>query len=107
MTKTHCWTSRYIILFIIPLLIGLLSFKLKEAAGPFWLGVNNDPAYMYLMNALYLADHKAPKYIDHPGVTLEIIGAGVIKVLNFPVNSPVMVKNVLTSPEYYLHVLYY
>ncbi|OGW97021.1 MAG: hypothetical protein A2Z81_06505 [Omnitrophica WOR_2 bacterium GWA2_45_18] len=102
---TGCF--QVMILLMIPLIIGGIAFKLKQATGPYWLGPNSDPSYIYLLNSLYIADHKTPKYIDHPGLPLQILGAGVIKAFSFHRDSPAMVRAVLTDPEHYLNVVSY
>lgn len=50
----------------------------RLAAGPFWLGTNNDPSYLYLFNASYILAGIPPMFTDHPGTTLQLLMAGVI-----------------------------
>ncbi len=90
----------------LPLLVGFLAIKLKIATGPYWLGVNNDPSYIYLVNSLYLVDHITPIFVDHPGITLQLLGAWIIQFLNF--NQPIqeILKYVYLDPEYYLNTIH-
>jgi len=90
----------------IPCLVLILSLAWRFATGPFWLGPNSDPAYQYLMNSLYLADHKVPLYFQHPGIPVQLLGAAIIKLLNLFVPDPLMVEHVLRAPEFYLHAMY-
>jgi hypothetical protein len=78
----------------------------RFASGPFWLGANSDPAYQYLINALYLADHRVPLYFQHPGTTLQLVGEGIIKAFNLFTGDTRMVENVFRAPEFYLHAMY-
>ena len=89
-----------------PCLVLILSVAWRLAGGPFWVGINSDPAYQYLMNALYLADHRVPLYFQHPGTPVQLLGAVVIKLLNPQASNALMVENVLKNPEFYLHVIY-
>jgi len=96
----------YAIVIGMPVLVLILSLAWRFASGPFWLGPNSDPAYQYLMNALYLADHKVPLYFQHPGTTVQLMGEGIIKAFNFCVCDSRMVENVFRAPEFYLHAMY-
>lgn len=79
-----CWA-------LFPLATGLLSLWLRLSAGPFWLGSNLDPSYLYLFNAAYILDGIAPMFTDHPGTTLQLFmvpfysvvhgGAGTVAAL--------------------------
>lgn len=90
-------------LLMIPLMVTIFTVMMKQAAGPYWLGVNSDPAYLYLINALYLLDHKVPFFTDHPGITLELLGALVIKILT---GGNGIVDKVLSDPERYLNAIH-
>jgi len=99
-------SRNFLLLLIIPLIITILVLIAKKAAGPYWLGVNSDPSYLYLINSLYWINHTAPFFVDHPGVTLQILGALIIKGLNIGLPPLEIIDNVLTDPEYYLHALH-
>ncbi len=49
-------------------------------AGPFYFGNNSDPSYFYLYNFIDLIDGRHLSFVDHPGTTLEILGAVVLKL---------------------------
>jgi len=91
---------------IIPLIVGVMALRLKSATGPFWLGANFDPAYLYLISFVYIVDGIAPIFTDHPGTTLQILGAFVIKLLSLGLNVRETVTEVLKDPEYFLHAVY-
>jgi hypothetical protein len=95
-----------VIIIGMPLLVLVLSLIWRFASGPFWLGVNVDPSYQYLMNALYLADHKVPLYFQHPGTPVQVLGEGIIKLFNLGAPEIRMVESVLSAPEFYLHAIY-
>ncbi|UCC39581.1 MAG: hypothetical protein JSV96_17675 [Candidatus Aminicenantes bacterium] len=94
----------YIFLFVLPIVLVLSAAFLNEARGPFWLGSNLDPEYVYLLNSLNLASLKGVGHIDHPGTPLQILGAITLKVVHFfqaSENVDLHTK-VLNQPEYYL-----
>jgi hypothetical protein len=48
--------------------------------GAHWVAVAYDPDYHYLLNSLALAEGVAPFHTDHPGTTLQELGAAVLLV---------------------------
>lgn len=96
----------HLIVIGMPVLIFILSLTWRFVSGPFWIGTNCDPSYQYLMNALYLADHRVPLYFQHPGTTLQLLGEGVIKLFNLFSGNVQMVEHVIKAPEFYLHAIY-
>src|SRR3989338_8023218 len=94
-------------LFIIPFIVAVSAFFFRQAAGPYWLGPNFDPSYIYLMNSMYLLDGITPIFVDHPGTTVELLGAAVIKCLTFGLTSAQRLDRVITDPEYLLHAIHY
>lgn len=95
------------VIFLIPALFLLFCLYLKSAAGPFYLGNNNDPAYLYLVSSLYLLDGLTPGFIQHPGTTLQILGAIIIRLMAGPVPFDLLLENVYKNPEFFLHGIYY
>src|SRR5437868_10432137 len=49
-------------------------------SGPFYLGSNSDPSYFYFYNFLSLCEGQSCKFVDHPGTTLDMLGAVVTKL---------------------------
>src|SRR5262245_51688104 len=68
-----------LVLAVPPVLFALTVLALKEARGPFWYGKNSDPDYAYLFNSLVVAQVRSPGHIDHPGTTLQVFGALVLR----------------------------
>ena len=64
----------------IPLATVVLAFILGALRGPFYVLENVDPAYQYLFSSLALLDFTAPRHTDHPGTTLQMLGAFIIWV---------------------------
>ncbi len=94
-------------LLIAPVLSILISQWLVTARGPFNLGDNQDPEYCYLMNAINVASFQAPGHTDHPGTTLQLLGAAVITARWMLTRHPnIGLKDaVLADPESYLRAL--
>jgi hypothetical protein len=97
----------YLLLAILPLVLVITAVFLNDARGPYWLGGNLDPEYVYLLNSLNLAGLKGVGHIDHPGTPVQVLGAVTIRVLhllNFSLDVDLQ-TDVLTRPEYYLNAI--
>ena len=70
-----------IIFIIFSIFIFLISCLFRFLGGPFFYGNNSDPSYFYLFNFYNINIGKSPEFIDHPGATLDVLGAGVMKSL--------------------------
>lgn len=91
-----------ILLSCMPILLVVLGWQVRNAQGPYWLAPNQDPEYAYLLNALNIAGLKAPVHIDHPGTTLQILGAVVLRIGNVIIGDSPFARDVLGRPEAYL-----
>ncbi|MBP9097126.1 MAG: hypothetical protein KBG21_10985 [Ignavibacteria bacterium] len=101
MTKTN----RYILFLILPILYFLSSYILKSAQGPYYLNFY-DPGYVYLISSLNIAQGSGVGHFDHPGTTVQLIGAVIIKIF-FALSgkdSDISI-DVLSRPEDYLYIL--
>jgi hypothetical protein len=103
---TAAWRSPWAMLALaalpLALVLGLISNR--HLFEPFFQLRNIDPAYAYLMNAMTLLCGHTPRHIDHPGTTLQMLGAVVIGAMNLLRGiSPVCpAADVFTRPEAYL-----
>ena len=99
--------ANYLLLLILPLVLVVTSVFLNRARGPYWLGGNLDPEYVYLLNAANLAGLKGVGHIDHPGTPVQVLGAVTIRVLYFFNFSATvdMQTDVMQRPEYYLNAI--
>jgi len=93
----------YALFLIVPIFLTILFLFLSSVRGPYYLGKNSDPEYAYLFNSLRIVESKVPFHIDHPGTTLQMMGAGIISVSNLGRNPEVIVQRVLANPEKYLN----
>lgn len=107
MKENFLLSRRSLVVLVVPAIFLLLCLRLKFAVGPYYLGPNNDPAYLYLINSLYLLDGLVPGFIQHPGITLQMLGAAVIKTAHLNHDFPVVVESVFRNPEFYLNSIYY
>ena len=100
-------TLYYIILLVLPMIMALTAVFLNDARGPYWLGSNSDPEYVYLLNAANLAGLKGVGHIDHPGTPVQVLGAVTIKIVHFfNFSSEIDWRtDVLQRPEYYLKAI--
>ena len=76
-----------------------------EIKGPYYLGENSDPEYVYLFNALNIAQFEAPRHTDHPGTTMQLLGATVIRGSYYFAGGDNLVEDVLSRPEHYLRLM--
>ncbi|HRA99894.1 MAG TPA: hypothetical protein PK294_05595 [Ignavibacteria bacterium] len=91
------------ILLILPVSIIIISLYFKHSIGEYFL--YRDPSYVYLLNSLNLSQMSGygVGHIDHPGTTLQIIGAIVIKCFYVIQGQSVdIVHDVISRPEFYL-----
>ncbi len=88
---------------IVPVVILLLSFSLRKAAGPFFYNNHYDPTYAYLETSLNLSELNGHRFFTHPGTTVQIIGAIVIRAIHFSqADYPDIAEDVFSKPETYL-----
>jgi hypothetical protein len=97
----------YPLFLFLPVIMALTAVFLNDARGPYWLGSNSDPEYVYLLNAVNLAGLKGVGHIDHPGTPVQVLGAVTIKVVHFfNFSSDIDWRtDVLQRPEYYLKAI--
>ncbi len=60
---------------VFTLVVGLFIAKVD---GPYYNKNRSDPSYAYLFNALDIEQGVTPFLIQHPGTTVQLIGAAVI-----------------------------
>ncbi len=93
----------YLSLFILPTLLFFSARALKEAHGAYYLSLNLDPEYVYLLNALNISFLKPTRHVDHPGTTVQTIGALAIRGYHTVKGEKELIVDVLHSPEQYLN----
>lgn len=92
------------LLLILPLMLAVTSVVLNNAKGPYWLGTNLDPEYVYLLNSVNLANFSGVGHIDHPGTPVQVMGAVVLRAVHLfqPSTAGDFTTDVLKRPEMYL-----
>lgn len=86
------------------MLLFISAHILKVVQGPYYLNFY-DPSYVYLINSLNLAQFNGygVGHFDHPGTTVQVLGAGAVKLFYFLTNNNQDIANdVLSRPESYL-----
>ena len=87
----------------VPLLLLAAALATLESRGPFWLGTNSDPSYVYALNSLRVAEGHAPTHLDHPGLTVQLLGAAVFRASHrLSHRTEPIVDDALARPETYL-----
>ncbi|NIM14296.1 MAG: hypothetical protein GTO45_19855 [Candidatus Aminicenantes bacterium] len=97
----------YLSFLLLPLILVITAIFLNHARGPYWLGTNLDPEYVYLLNSTNLANLKGVGHIDHPGTPVQVLGAVTLRVVyffNFSAKDNFH-TDVLKRPEYYLKAI--
>ena len=97
----------YLLLLILPFMMVFTTLYLNKAKGPYWVGMNCDPDYTYMLNALNLARMKKVGHVDHPGTTVQVAGAIVLRTVHFFnfLSKEDLQTDVLKNPEFYLAVI--
>lgn len=96
--------NRVAFLIAVPVMALALSIACRVWAGPFWMGLNLDPDYAYLMNALNLAKGMPVGHVDHPGTPVQLFGAVVLAASQW-IGSGDLAETVTTHAETYLWIL--
>jgi hypothetical protein len=86
-----------------PLVVGLAALHVRDARGPFWLGANQDPTYVYLLDALRVAVGAPVVHVNHPGTPVQVLGAAVLRTM--APTSAEAVATVVAEPERPLAVM--
>jgi hypothetical protein len=97
-----------LILAVIPSGLFCLGLFLTRAHGPFYFRNNFDPEYCYLLNSLNLLTFHAPRHTDHPGTTLQLIGAAVVWLqwlFSLRAHGQTLSESALSQPEQYLRTI--
>ena len=89
----------------IPFVLLAAALTTLDSRGPFWLGTNSDPSYAYALNSLRLLEGQPPTHLDHPGVTVHLLGAGVFRLSHRVASRSLSEsEDVLAHPEWYLAI---
>ena len=104
-TPTANFPVKLYVASIVPIVFLLVSLLMRHNAGPFWLWSNLDPDYAYLFDSLNMVNGKWPQEMAHPGITVDFIGAIIIRIIH-PITSLQEINQlVLINPEHYLLIL--
>ena len=91
---------------VLPVGLFGLSVILTNHHGPYFLHNNFDPDYNYLLNSLSLLKFHTPGHTDHPGTTLQLLGAAILLLkwlgVSLFVHREPLADSVLSHPEEYL-----
>lgn len=78
---------------------------IKDAGGPYFLNYY-DPSYVYLINSLNLIQFNSVGHFDHPGTTVQVLGAIILKLKFITAGSAdEIIKEVFADPEKYLQFI--
>jgi len=91
--------------FILPTIFFLAVLWSRQMYGPYWLNTNLDPTYGYLLNSLNILNNVSPTHIDHPGTTVQSLGALIFRFMYLGSQVEAIIDNVLRDPEYHLRIV--
>lgn len=114
MTSFKNFMHRYLILLLflpLPILLLFVSQWELNNRGSYFEDINSDPEYAYLLNGLALLNGHSPGHVDHPGTTVQMLSAVVIKIKHTiriisDASTPTINLDVLQDPEGYLHTIH-
>ena len=92
------------LLLALPLPIAVLAASLDflRVRGPFWLGTNSDPSYVYVLSTVRLVEGSSPRHLDHPGLAVHRIGATVATLAHRVARrTRPLAGDLLADPEWY------
>jgi hypothetical protein len=95
-----------LLLAVLPLAAVPPITAMRTATGPYWLRPNIDPTYAYLLNSLLIASGKGAQHSDHPGTTVQLVGAATIRVVHAVSGEAALPDDVLRRPEAYLSAMH-
>lgn len=95
----------YPVLFILPVFLLIAGYIIKEAGGPYYLNYY-DPSYVYLVNSLNILQYTGAGHVDHPGTSVQLIGALILKIFFLTKDSGFdYLNSVFSNPEFYLNLI--
>ena len=96
-----------IVLAAVPLFVVFAALWASATQGPYYVGENSDPEYVYALNALNIIALRAPIHIDHPGTPLQVLLAGAFVVRHaascLTGDCRPVIEEVVRDPERYLN----
>lgn len=93
--------AAYLALLLIPVATIALAWHVRELMLPVYMS-NHDPDYAYLFNGISILNLVAPGHIDHPGTSVQIMVALVLKAM-YPLSGGKEIATwVLQDPEKHL-----
>src|SRR5262245_32116876 len=95
-------TARHLALLVLPALLLALAGAFNRLREPSYHW--SDPDYIYLLNALGVAEGAVPRHIDHPGTPLQVMGAVLLGGRHLAAGRPFgsLREHVLREPEAFL-----
>ncbi|HQY21407.1 MAG TPA: glycosyltransferase 87 family protein [Ignavibacteria bacterium] len=90
------------ILIILPVLLFITAKSLRNSEGPFYFNAGYDPNYVYAVSSLNIINSVHVSHTDHPGSTVQLIGAGLMLLSGKSVSE--ITESVLLNPESYLNL---
>jgi hypothetical protein len=100
---TRASLARLLACTAVPLVILATMVVAYRRVAPLWAGGSTDPSYEYLLNSLMAAELRVPVKTDHPGITLEVLGAVTMRLWHAVSGSALPLRDhVLTDPETFL-----
>lgn len=88
------------VLIILPVLFFITTKSLRTSEGPFYFNAGYDPNYVYAVSSLNILNSVHSSHTDHPGSTVQLIGAGMMLLSGNSVSQ--ITESVLLDPESYL-----
>ena len=93
------------VLCILPACYFMVAWILRADGGSFWMWHIADPSYFYLFDSLNLVNLTTPGHPYHPGTTVQVLGALVLKAAYLTSNGEEITSAVLADPESHLRLI--
>lgn len=97
-------SGKIVLFLILPVILFISISFFKDAGGPYYLNYY-DPGYVYLVNSINLMHFDAIGHSDHPGTTVQIFGAVILKILFIGKSNQQILDTIFSDPEFYLNII--
>ena len=90
---------------VLPVTYLALELFLRGHSGPFWVWHVVDPSYFYLLDFLNVLNLETPGHPYHPGTTVQVLGALILKAAYPFTGADGIIDAVLADPEPHLRLV--
>src|SRR5689334_16477265 len=103
MTTLRISARSKLLFLVFPPILFALCKPMSVRRGPYYSYGNYDPEYAYLFNSLSVLNGKVPYHRDHPGTTLQALGAVAERLAHLGQSRDQITEGVIRYPESHIY----